>query len=141
MHVIGVALCFAMCMVNFHIQKTVLASYPLQISKRIKPVILVAISLALIIRISYSAAYGFDFVAYLIPLNHSKVKIYGMEGLNYFVGGYSLVNMILITSVASEYSASINKSEFLRLRKFFHISLFITALIVAVCNPNIGRVV
>ena len=46
-------------------------------------------------------------------------------------GAFSLINMMLITSVVKQDAAEINDEEFIRLQKCFHLSLFITAIVIA----------
>lgn len=131
MHVIGVSLCLACCVLNYNIQKSIRTVYRIPVRKSINAFAVVLISLGVIVWASYSRAYGFDYVAYLIPLNHSSIKIYSLESINYLTGAYSLINMMLITSVVKQNASEINNEEFTRLQKCFNLSLFIAATVIA----------
>ncbi len=131
MHVIGVSLCISLCILNYYIQKSIRKLYHIQFKKLLTSFLLVFVSLGLIVWISYTTAYGFDYVAYLIPLHHSQIKIYTMEGLNYLTGAYSLINMVLIASVVKDKAAHITEDEFNLLKKLFNTSLFAAAIVIA----------
>jgi hypothetical protein len=138
MHIIGVALCFAMIVVAFFIQKYLRTVYKVKARKIILTHSLVFVTVIAVVVLIYHNGWGFDYVAHLIPMNHPKYKIYGMEILNYIAGGLNLGNMVLIAFVADEKRHTVTRDELSDLNKFFHASLFIAATIVAYATLTSG---
>jgi hypothetical protein len=131
MHILGVALCFASFIINLYICKKVLITHHLNSIVLIKAILTVAFPVVAIVSLIYHNAYGFDIVVHLIPLNHAAIKIYSMEGLNYIAGAFGLTNVILITYAVEKRGGIMDEIEMSKLKKLFHSSLFVTAIIIA----------
>jgi hypothetical protein len=138
MHSIGAALCLLVLVLNVAIQKEVFQEHLISKKHRLRCVIIVVGCVTIIMAISYLAAYGVDYVSYLIPLNHSGVKIYSFEGLNYIAGAYCLVNMMWIAHVVENKGEIITPNEFARLKKLFNMSLFMVSIVIAYATLNSG---
>ncbi len=130
MHIIGVALCFPMCTVAYFIRRNLLAVYKIEAKDRVLANVLVFVPVVAVVLLIYQNAYGFDIAAHYVPMNHAKLKIYSMEFLNYMTGAFSLVNLLLITFIVGK-KPTLTDEQLGKLNKLFHLSLFISAGIVA----------